>query len=256
MKKRALLYFALLCLTVTATSLSAQEQEKPKAFFDKGSAGTPLTFPPSDTKTTFFDKGSASTPLTKKRRDIFDSSTSKATRGNTPDFISSSRASSHDAEKKDKGKVYDNDSREESISEQHGKKIINIGAAINGVDQDHLKREIQKLIEAVDKHDLDAGEIFLITQNYAAASDIALPLVVRGGIVTFPAQVPAEYNATISPTWILQTEEGKIVLEGVDDLNRYINKKGEFVEKAQPLKMMDSENRQEFKSFSSLFDTN
>jgi len=51
-------------------------------------------------------------------------------------------------------------------------------------------------------------------------------------------QIPSKYNVTKLPTWILLTDQGKIVLEGLDDPSRLLTMSGKFVE---PLGVQEEE---------------
>jgi hypothetical protein len=47
----------------------------------------------------------------------------------------------------------------------------------------------------------------------------------------FRRTVPIHYaKVSRSPTWILATDRGEILLEGIEDLSSYINAQGEFVD--------------------------
>ncbi len=64
----------------------------------------------------------------------------------------------------------------------------------------------------------------LIKENPGAVKALTLFSSVR-----FASEIPRDYPVKLVPTWILNTEPGDVVLEGLKDPSRYINQKGEFV---------------------------
>jgi hypothetical protein len=64
-----------------------------------------------------------------------------------------------------------------------------------------------------------------------AASSTMLKLSVFGSETHFISSLPAKYaSVTRSPTWIVRTEKGEYLLEGVDSLSSFITASGGFVE--------------------------
>jgi len=122
-----------------------------------------------------------------------------------------------------------------------GNKIINLGLVVNGINKKHFTQVMEKFMTAVDDFDLDAGHIYFNGFYNTDDSSTTLPLVARGASVTFHYSIPEQFNISLSPTWIVQTADGLILLEGIKNLNRYINKKGEFVENGVPMEQRMSE---------------
>ena len=115
-----------------------------------------------------------------------------------------------------------------------GSKIISLGLVVNAINKKHFSQVMEKLMTTVDDFDLDAGQIYLNGIINESMYPLITPMVARGSIASSHFTIPEEFNISYSPTWIIQTSEGRILLEGVSNLRRYINKKGEFVEAGVP----------------------
>ena len=115
-----------------------------------------------------------------------------------------------------------------------GTKVVWLGMVVNAMDEKHYVSQLQKLIKLVDHFDLDAGRIYRLgaSENSEKITTLEKYVLGRGGSVKFVGYVPHEYNVTSSPAWILRTESGDVVLEGIMAPERYINGKGEFIAEA------------------------
>jgi len=115
-----------------------------------------------------------------------------------------------------------------------GLKVLSIGAVINSYNEKHFNAEVDKLLKVADKYDLNVGEVFTIGPETKENTKNDLPLLARGAVIVPQFFIPAEYDIRVSPTWILTTSEGQILLEGVTSVERYLNMRGEFIEKGMP----------------------
>lgn len=131
-----------------------------------------------------------------------------------------------------------------------GKQVITIGAIIDGTNKRHYEQCIQSLFKLSDKFEFDLDKIYITSLLNNIDKESILSLLVRGATVSPVPAPPEEYNVTASPTWIVQTEDGQVVLEGIVDLGRYFNSRGEFVSKAQKSSIVEEKRpRLEMKSF-------
>ena len=106
-----------------------------------------------------------------------------------------------------------------------------IGAVLATQDQQHFQNSVNDLIMNSDKYDLSLGEITLVgpPKGLSGKTDLIMALTVREAGTSFRSKPPEEYKIERSPTWIIGTAEGEILLEGAGPLSRFLNDKGEFV---------------------------
>ena len=111
-----------------------------------------------------------------------------------------------------------------------GAKVISLGIVVNSLDENHLERHLNTLIKTSTKLDLDINEVDFVGIDNDITKKFGLAIVSRFGQGNFMSAPPAEYNISTSPTWILQTENGQILLEGIDNPESYINSNAEFID--------------------------
>lgn len=113
------------------------------------------------------------------------------------------------------------------------RKVTRVGAILNTLSVDHFREKLNELVEVLDKYDLDGGIIYTLgnIHNLSKVEEVSL-VVVRGAIVEAVEELPEKYEqVTLSPTWILETAEGDILLEAVGPLGNHLNSKGEFIDR-------------------------
>jgi len=115
--------------------------------------------------------------------------------------------------------------KEESV------KVFAIGAILNSTEPTHYKDSLQELSEIALKFDLALSEIFTIgdIRHIQLDPGTNMKLLARGGTIGVHSEVPKKYPVKLSPTWIVKTEKGEVLLEAAGPLNKYFNDKGEFL---------------------------
>lgn len=118
-----------------------------------------------------------------------------------------------------------------SYESKEGNKIIWLGAIINSTDSKHTVEKLKELNEEANKYDLMVGPVFLVgNTDIASVHEMLGPLQKRQGLIDFRSEIPKKYKEVkSSPTWIMQTEKGQILLEGTGALKRNFNKSGQLV---------------------------
>lgn len=111
-----------------------------------------------------------------------------------------------------------------------GVKVKTIGGILNARDSKHFEVELGNLLSIATQYDLDVGKIYSLGHYDGSNGTQMLKVIARGGSIEITWVVPEEYQVTRSPTWILDSEDGQIVLEAPESLKRYFNTKGEFIE--------------------------
>ena len=110
-------------------------------------------------------------------------------------------------------------------------KIKRIGAVLNGLAAGHIDRCLKELTAITKERELTLGTLYVvgIGDGYTKSTDIGEFVKAGGGIMDawiLPDYLPVKR----SPTWLLETEQGLVLLEGVS-LARYITPQGKFIDK-------------------------
>jgi|GEM_PF-4646489 len=110
--------------------------------------------------------------------------------------------------------------------------VIAVSMISDSSDVTHLFDNLRIYTDFLETLDLAAGAFFLtyLTDFPPDAPMEWVKVLARGGIITVEPNVAQEYNVLKSPSWIVRTEEGDIVLEGLYSINQFFNTKGEFLE--------------------------
>jgi len=118
-----------------------------------------------------------------------------------------------------------------------GNKIKYISLIINADKILHTRQNIQRIHSLSKKHNLKIKDVYLIGNYHLGIDPQYLTSVfVMGGKLNLNRKVPKKYGAVSkSPAWILGTKDGDVIIEGINEIERYINNKGEFVEKLYAL---------------------
>ncbi len=115
-----------------------------------------------------------------------------------------------------------------------GVKVKSIGAIFSTGTAGRMQSDMQILLSATKEINVTAGHIFYIMAQFPDFSngrELFKPALDIGGDVHIRLSLPAEYSQVKStPTWIISTVKGDVLLEGVLDPLQYFNSKGEFVE--------------------------
>lgn len=110
-----------------------------------------------------------------------------------------------------------------------GVPIESLNAIINVQDTEHFIKHITELKDVVVQYNVQPGIIVLV--GYAEIDpllELFAPIVVRGGQVTADMTITETYQTSLSPTWVIRTEKGDMVLEAVPSLSRFLTSKGEL----------------------------
>jgi hypothetical protein len=105
-----------------------------------------------------------------------------------------------------------------------------IGGIINSVDIPHYEKSLQQLVDLAVAKDLDVSTVYVMgNMKTSSETELITKILGRGGVVRFVNSIPAGYDVSYSPTWIVKTKEGEVLLEGVSGLEKYFNQRGEFL---------------------------
>ena len=113
----------------------------------------------------------------------------------------------------------------------HAIPIVRLGVILSGIDDKHFANTLQELLDVALKYNLALGKVVMVGPfNNPPKVDVFMGIAVLGGTEVAIDELPAKYSVSKSPTWIVTTAKGEILLEGFTDLERFMNSKGEFVQ--------------------------
>lgn len=104
--------------------------------------------------------------------------------------------------------------------------ISKLSIVLNGADKAHFDTFLKLYHEITVKYSLPTGTIYSVggLENLSQLSQLWVPLTVSGA--TFELLEKAPYELQRSPSWIIDTEKGRVLLEGEEDLKKHLNAKG------------------------------
>ncbi|MBN8549124.1 MAG: hypothetical protein J0M12_07415 [Deltaproteobacteria bacterium] len=218
-------------LVGSASDCHAQSPDKNKGFFDKNFAETPL----KKREGGRFPDGSFPTP--KSEPQTFD--------GTLPPGMTAEQMEQLLKDPKTAGWQKEMGIVKPTISpmkadEQQGDltglmralPVRSIGGVLNSADAEHYEKSLQQLSEFAEKKNLDVGTIYTLGDMKTATNSPFIPkLVARGGVVRIVSNIPKGYDVSLSPTWVVKTSEGEVLLEAVGSLDKYFNPQGEFLDR-------------------------
>ena len=121
--------------------------------------------------------------------------------------------------------------------QRKGVAVHSIGVIVNASEKAHLEETLRSLLEITAKYDLNIGEIYVLAEKGGVPPSMKtsdeIHLALRGATLRTNSRLPARFQVTLSPTWILRVKEGQnplgeVVLEGFKRPQKFLNEKGEF----------------------------
>lgn len=115
--------------------------------------------------------------------------------------------------------------------------VNSIGLIVSSMEREHYQRALQGLLHIADTREIKISSVYTLGNfDIATRSSLIPGVVARGGVVRVLNEIPEGYEVTLSPTYIVKTPEGEVVLEAVSSLERYFSSSGEFLDR-QPRKI-------------------
>lgn len=110
--------------------------------------------------------------------------------------------------------------------------VQSVGAILNSLDSAHYLKSLEQLTELAISRDMSIGKIYALGDlKVASENPYVGKIIARGGIIHIVSNVPKGYAVSLSPTWIVKTAEGEVLLEAVGALDKYFNQRGEFLDR-------------------------
>lgn len=123
---------------------------------------------------------------------------------------------------------------------QSGTPVRGISAVIETRDKKHAEQMMNSLKNLVLETLIPVREVYLLGSTKGCDIKQASFVLTMAGGRTFVTTALPQRLASIerSPSWIVSTSEGEILLEGIENISDYISTKGEFI--AEPVRQVFS----------------
>jgi len=116
------------------------------------------------------------------------------------------------------------------MDSSEGIPIQSLNAVFNVQERKHFLEHLRELKDTIVAHNIQPGTIYMIGYpEFDEPPDDFFPIIIRGGRATGDYRIIEQYRTNLSPTWIIRTNEGDVVLEGAPSLQKFINSKGQLI---------------------------
>lgn len=194
-------------MTYTASTALAQTKE-PKSFYDSGYADSPLKGSPSESH-----------------------------KAQAPDRVVApeARVKLRDSGHEDQTARTSTPATEFSKEKLSGKPlpINSLSLIVDTGDNEQVFTALHDMAELVVRYSIHPGAIFLYG-NPQIPSDAPydwVTLVTLGARISSQPDILEKYPVKSSPSWIVDTPEGEIVLEGFSTPEQFLNSDGKFIQR-------------------------
>lgn len=128
--------------------------------------------------------------------------------------------------------------QEDVFGDQRGTPVVWVGAILESSDSQHLKENLEELTSLSTRFDWMLGPVLIIgVPDKKIVAPYVLKISARSGVLQLRPEIPEKYKAVKqSPTWIVQTAKGQVLLEAVGNIKKFFNKKGELLIEKNPIK--------------------
>jgi hypothetical protein len=123
---------------------------------------------------------------------------------------------------------------EATFSEDELKKALRIdqiNLIVSPLDSQHLDHILGEAVSLSYDYKLPLGRIIVVGAFYEPLLNMShiYALQLRGVSLEDMAELPQKYPVKKSPTWIIVTEKGEVLLEGIDSIKGMISKDSKLV---------------------------
>lgn len=118
--------------------------------------------------------------------------------------------------------------------EPSGKAIVSISLIVSNLDFKSLKTSLEALLRIYNEKSVRTSTLYLLglpSEHYPEELRTMFSrLSMLGAKQSLSEEPPANFKVNTVPSWIVTTNEGDVVLEGLSSPERFINSKGEFID--------------------------
>lgn len=132
----------------------------------------------------------------------------------------------------DKPKAFaDIDTFTETLRDSPGEKVSWIGLVIATNQKQKTELALKSLRKITRRHDLRVGQLYFIGFKNLLFEDrnLLIEFGLRGASINVDGEVPSNLPIKNSPTWIISTQKGETLLEGILDPTLFFNKEGHYI---------------------------
>ncbi len=107
--------------------------------------------------------------------------------------------------------------------------VHRINLVVDGTDMDHLFESLRYYESTLRQFDLPAGAVKAAGLTAIPSRDVPfewMRIIARGGSLGTDWGAVEEHGIERSPSWILETSEGKVILDGYVSIDRFLSPKG------------------------------
>jgi len=123
--------------------------------------------------------------------------------------------------------------QESPVEETAGIPISEVKVFVNAIERSHFLDVVAEYGSIAAKYNLTSSGLIAVG-GFFGRDDVPpemTRLLLLGTPVAPFGLVPPKYKVERSPTWVLTTEKGEIVIEGFMSIDKFLNRKGEFQRK-------------------------
>ena len=128
---------------------------------------------------------------------------------------------------------YQEEPKEGSLLSKPGKPVLSVSAIVSSTDFKRFKSQLESMISVCETYDIPLGDLYVVgifDVRDAELQQLLLQFTICRGDVKLVKHVPKKYPVLRSPSWIIETGAGEILLEGVERISEYIDNQGSFIE--------------------------
>lgn len=127
--------------------------------------------------------------------------------------------------------------------------VTALSVIVSTANHEHFLQAIEQFNSIMSSRNLQPGTLYMIGPainpvDLFQSGNVLGPLLSRGGLPMSLFEIPKKYDVKASPTWIIETESGEILLEAVPSLEKYFNAKGEFIDPSKNMPVLKVASRE------------
>ncbi|MCB0334147.1 MAG: hypothetical protein KDD55_11645, partial [Bdellovibrionales bacterium] len=126
------------------------------------------------------------------------------------------------------------------LLEEEGVPVHSIGLIVDGQKREHFKTHLETLIDTASRFDLLVSQVAAIGLILPGKEGISISdfmhsphafslLALEGQLAPYAALPESFGHIERSPTWVVNTSKGAVLVEGYEKIWKLFNKKGEFL---------------------------
>lgn len=130
--------------------------------------------------------------------------------------------------------IVGDDSKEDCITDLPGEAVLRISAILGATKIVNFKSNLKSIVDICEQHVIKVGDLYVfgtVDSRDRELRSLLAKLGVCSANFIMNEPLPDDYKKVErSPSWIIETKEGDIILEGEPELSRYIDEYGGFNE--------------------------